>query len=396
MPLTSAVQARTDLVARLQARRGEIEQEVLTRVYAISDPTQRADPSYAEGLRAAVSAAVDYGLAGIEHGEAHTSSVPSALLAQARLAAQNRVSLDTVLRRYLAGYTVLGDFLVQEVAEDRLLGDSELKLLLRAQAALLDRLLADVSDEYTKATDRQSTPTAEERRAERVERLLAGEMLETSELNYDFDPWHIGMVISDPESKAPIRELPTLFNRRMLTIHRGEGTVWVWLAGRRRIDPIELVRVLSSEWPEGTFVAIGEPGEGLSGWRLTHRQAGAAMPLAHRMGKSVVRYADVALLASTLHDDLLTTSLHSLYLSPLSNERNGGFTLRETLRAYFAAERKVSSAAASLGVTRRTVFNRLRLVEERLNSPLSECAIQIEVALSLEELGNSIPKREAA
>jgi hypothetical protein len=40
------------------------------------------------------------------------------LLVQARLAARSDVSLDIVLRRYFAGYSLLGDFLVGEA--DRL------------------------------------------------------------------------------------------------------------------------------------------------------------------------------------------------------------------------------------------------------------------------------------
>lgn len=38
--------------------------------------------------------------------------MPVALLAQARLAASNGVSLDKVLRRYFLGYLILGDFVV--------------------------------------------------------------------------------------------------------------------------------------------------------------------------------------------------------------------------------------------------------------------------------------------
>src|SRR4051794_73212 len=86
--------------AHLHARRDEIEQAILARVYAVADSTDVADPEYAEGLRGAVSAALDYGLCALELNEEHPPSVPSAVLDQARLAARNRVSLDTVLRRY--------------------------------------------------------------------------------------------------------------------------------------------------------------------------------------------------------------------------------------------------------------------------------------------------------
>src|SRR5215475_2827436 len=91
-----------EVAERLRAKRQEIEQATLTRVYAVSEPPPRSGPEYIEGLRQAVSAAVDYGLEGIERGEQSAPPIPDVLLAQARLAARSQVSLDTVLRRYFA------------------------------------------------------------------------------------------------------------------------------------------------------------------------------------------------------------------------------------------------------------------------------------------------------
>jgi hypothetical protein len=54
---------------------------------------------------------------------------------------------------------------------------------------------------------------------------------------------------------------------------------------------------------------MGEPARGIDGWRLSHRQAKAALPTALRAPEAFVRYGDVALLAATLADDLLATSL---------------------------------------------------------------------------------------
>src|SRR4029077_15954907 len=102
--------------------------------------------------------------------------------------------------------------------------------------------------------------------------------------------------------------------------------------------------------PAEVALAIGEPAEGLAGWRQSHRQGAAAFNVARRRWKPIVRYADVALLASAMQDELLVSSLRQLYLEPLEAERDGGRVARETLRAYFGTERNVSSAAAALGV----------------------------------------------
>jgi hypothetical protein len=379
-------QTRAGLYARLQARRAEIEQAALTRVYAVSDPSGAADPQYVEGLRAAVSAALDYSFAGIARSEEHPSPLPAALLAQARLAARNNINLDTVLRRYFAGYTLLSDFLMQEAEDGDLLGGVALKHLLQVQAALFDRLIAAVTDEYTRESDGR-VDTAEQRRANRVERLLAGELLDTAELQYDFDGHHLGAIATGPAAVETIHQLAKALNRHFMLIRRSEGTVWAWLGARRRVDPAQLERLFSLNWPAQASLAIGESGQGLTGWRLTHRQARAALPIALRSPQSLIRYADVALLASMLQDDVLATSMRELYLAPLSRERDGGAVLRQTLRAYFVAERNASSTAAALGVSRQTVFNRLRAIEERLARPLGSCAAEIDAALRLEDLG---------
>jgi DNA-binding PucR family transcriptional regulator len=88
-------------------------------------------------------------------------------------------------------------------------------------------------------------------------------------------------------------------------------------------------------------------------------------------------------LASVLRDDLGTTSLRQIYLEPLERARDGGKVGRETLRAYFATERNISSTAAALGVDRGTVTNRIRAIEEIFGRPLNDFATDLETALRL-------------
>jgi hypothetical protein len=381
-------QARAELSTRLRERRPEIEQAVLTRAFAVSDTSEPVDldsldPTYLQGLRSAIAAAVDYGLEVIERGEERALSPPPVLLAQARLAARYGVGLDTVLRRYCAGYVLLFDFLIEEAERSGLRGTT-LQRLLRTQAAL-DRLLAAVSEEYARE-ERERPGTTEQRRVERVERLLAGELLDTSELAYEFEANHIALLAAGPGAANALRKLATALDCRLLTACRGEETLWAWLGARRAPDPEELGRHARALWPEGATLAIGEPAQGLPGWRLSHRQAKAALPIALRGPDFFVRYADVALLASVLQDDLFATSLRQIYLEPLERERDGGEVARETLRAYFAAGRNVSSAAAALAINRNTVASRLRAVEATIGRPLGSCGPELETALRLGDL----------
>jgi len=381
-------QAPAAIAERLRTRRAEIEQAVLTRIHGVSDPAEVGDPEYAEGLRAAVAAAIDYGLETVERGEERAPPIPTALLAQARVAARNSVSLDTVLRRYFAGYALLGDYLIEEASESGL-GGGALKRLLRAQASLLDRLLAAVSEEHARERQLRSA-SSQERHAERVQRLLAGELIEIVDMPYDFEAIHLGAIAKGPGGAEALRELARALDRRLLLVRHGEETVWAWLGGRRAVDVEAMQRLVPAALPPEVSIAVGELGEGLAGWRLSHQQARAALPVALRSPEPLTRYADVALLASVLQDDLLVTSLRQLYLAPLECEPDAGELARKTLRAYFVADRNVSSAAAALGVSRQAVARRLRSVERRIGRSLGICGIELEAALRLEDLTPSL------
>jgi hypothetical protein len=377
---------RTILSERLDARREEMEQTILTRVYAVSDPTEAGDSEYVAGLKAAVTAAIDYGLAGIQTGRSDPSPIPLELFAQARQAARGGVSLDTVLRRYFAGYALLGDFVMQEAEASNQFGVEDLHILGRAQSTLFDRVVEMVSAEYNCAVEAERPP-CEQRREKCVQRLLAGELVDPGELNYDLGAWHLGAIVAGPGAEEAVRDLAQHLDRRLFLLTRGEGTIWAWLGGYRRLDRDDLLKISSADQSVRFSLALGEPGRGLTGWRLTHQQAAAALPIALRRPGRPIRYGDVNLLASALQDEVLMRSLSNLYLSPLAEERDGGEALRQTLRAYFTAEGNVSSTAASLSVSRQTVTSRLRLVELRIGRKINTCSASLEAALSLQRLG---------
>ena len=221
---------------------------------------------------------------------------------------------------------------------------------------------------------------------ELIERLLAGERLDTAELGYELDANHLGLLVSGPGAERALAALARSLDARLLCLPRPEGVLWAWLGQRSPLDPKEAQRLVEELRPRPAAIALGEPGEGAEGWRLTHRQARAALAVALRSPEAVTRYADVALLASVLQDELLATSLRRIYLEPLETERDGGEVLRETLRAYFAAGRNVSSAAIALNINRRTLSSRLGTAETLIGRPLEECASELQMALRLDEL----------
>ncbi len=353
-------------------------------MYAISDPHEVTDAGYLQGLNAALDGAIDHRLAVLEVGERRPPAVPPVLLAQARLDARDGVTLDAVLRRYFAGNALFADFLAAE-AEAIGASGSTVRRLLGEQATNGDRLLATVSAEY--AREARSWPSsAAERRRECVKSLLAGELVGHSQLGYDLDGHHLALMATGESVPQVMGVLAGRLDRRLLAVCREEEPVWAcWLGGKTAVGAEQALRALAEIPLGGVRVTVGEPGEGLAGWRFSHRQAKAALPVAERRGVAVVRYADVALLAAMLRDDLLAESLRRLYLQPLQGSRDGGKTARETLCAYFAADRNTSSTAAALGVDRRTVANRIRVIEDIFGRPLSGLATELETALLLED-----------
>ncbi|HEY2055651.1 MAG TPA: helix-turn-helix domain-containing protein [Solirubrobacterales bacterium] len=372
------------LERRLLTRREELERLTMDRILAIGDPSAVADPSYMTGLRAAASAALDYGLAAIVDPHRDPPPVPAELLAQARLAARNRVSLDALMRRYAAGHSLFADVLLDEATRDGI-KSVELKSGLRALAVRYNRIVVAVSEEYGR--EQRLFPTSEaQRRAERVKRLLEVNTADASDVGYELECNHLGLIVVGVDAREALGSLASPLDRRPLVVSPDDSTAWAWFGGRRPFEDEELAAIRKAPLPPGVTVARGEPSGEVAGWRLTHRQAEAALSVALLNGEAFVTYAEVALQASLLRDDLLATSLRRLYLEPFDRERDGGAALRTTLRAYFSAERSVSSAASALGVKRHTVTNRLRIVQTLIGRPLGECLADLEAALRLEEL----------
>lgn len=371
----------SELSGRLRERRPRLEEAALARACDVADPDEVGDPEYGNGLRAAVSAAVGYGLAAIDRDAKPTEAPPEALLLQARLAARNEVSLDTVLRRYLAGHALLSDCLIEEAGS---LSKAELKRLLRREIELFDRLLASISEAYAQE-ERGRPRSAGQRRVELVRMLLAGGRVDSLELGYELEGWHVGMVAAGPGISQALRDLAAALDQRLLAVSDGAGTVWAWLGGRHAISAREVLRLAETCLSARSRLGLGETGQGVEGWRRTHHQAKASMSIAMRGAPRPVAYADVALLASALKDDVLLSSLRDTYLAPLESESDGGAALRKTLYAYFEAGCQVSSAAAALGVARQTVSARLRSVEEKIERPVGACSAELKLALHLSE-----------
>jgi PucR C-terminal helix-turn-helix domain len=372
------------LARRLRVRIPEIEAAILARVQAVAPVDRNADPEYVHGLNTAIRAAIDHTVATIEVDRRLAPPIPPALLGQARLAAHHGVNLGTVLRRYSLGANQLSDFVVDEAEHDNALRGGPLRLLLREQTLSLEKILAEFEYEYGR--ERQDRPvTRDSHLAALVQRLLSGEPADTSELNYDFDGHHIGIVTESERAPALLRDLARAVDGRLLSVRPSPAVTWAWIGTRYRIDPTQLLRPSVNRGSPHARLALGEPESGSLGWRRTHLQARDAFPYVVRTHGFAARYADIALQAAIERDDVASTSLRQLYVAPFADRPDGG-VLVSTLRAYFAAGRNAAAAAATLEVSRQTVSKRLHSVEAVLKRPLYVCAADLEIALRLADM----------
>ncbi len=375
------------MVKRLRGRQPEIAASILVHVRALYGSTGNEDTEYQAGLSAAVAAVVDYALTGIEQGEEWSGPIPSAAITQARRAARNGVNLDTLVLRYIAGHRLLGEFVMDEADRSGYSGhDNALRQLRRTQESLLERLTAAVASEHRQEVERMGRST-EQCRRELVQKLLDGEPIDTAQLDYHFDVWHLGMIATGTGAEKAVRGLADGLGRQLLPVSCGEGTVWAWLGGGRKLAITDIERVLAANGVAGVSLAIGEPRRRIDGWRQTHREAQAALSIALRMPPGLTRCADVPLEAALLQNPVLARLLIETHLSPLDSLRIGGPIARETLRAYIACNHNISSAAHKLKVTRHTVENRLHQIEQLFDRPLRTCLVSLELALRLEDLG---------
>ncbi len=364
---------------RLRSRSPELEQALLARVLGIGDPSATEDSGYFEGFRTAAAAALDFSVATLNSAAGDEPPIPPIFLLQAKLAARNKVRLDVVLRRYAAGHALIVEFAVEEAGREQTMPASALRALLISSASALDRLLLGIGDEYAHEAARCSRNSPHRSKIDRIERLLGGEAVRTDYLEYPLDGWHLGLVAEGTDADA-LRDLAREVDRRLLAVEPRAEAVWAWLGGRTRLDTAELAKRIRQRRLD-MKIALGEPGLGIAGWRLSHRQALAVLPFAEGRPVALARYADKGVLASIQKDQVLSESLRKLYLEPLSGESDREELLGDTLRAYFAAECSTSSAASALKVHRQTVTSRLRAAEEKLGKPLSECALELTLAL---------------
>lgn len=119
---------------------------------------------------------------------------------------------------------------MEEAARGRLLGhEDSLRHVQMRHASLLDRLIVAVTDEYTREVERAGR-SPERRRVELVLGLLAGRQVDSAELGYELEAWHLGVIATGKTAKGAVRALAAALDRepwRCREVRRLCGGGWV-------------------------------------------------------------------------------------------------------------------------------------------------------------------------
>lgn len=135
----------------------------------------------------------------------------------------------------------------------------------------------------------------------------------------------------------------------------------------------------------GASVGIGEPGDGVAGFRETHEQAQEALDTALRTDVRLARYGEVALMSGLAAHPGRSRRTMRWYLGALDADTPAMARLRETLRVLLDASLNQREAARRMGVHAHTVGYRLQQIEKLLGCSLAERSVELRTALIIRD-----------
>lgn len=407
------------LAALLAEKSGELTGD-LVKLYEKELPQLvHDDERMVNLLSASVYQNIETGLQIFQHGiDPNRVEAPAAAIEYARRLAQRGTPVIDLIRAYYLGQTAILDYGFEECC--RQVHDAELlgvmmRRLLTVTFAFIDRVTRQAVSAYQEERDRWLLNRSAVRAA-RVRMLLDGDSslheavdVDAAEaaLGYRLRSAHLGMIAwHTPETYAgdALGVLETLAveltkrvqgDGRPLFVPRDESSAWVWL-------PIDFTAFPSREHLEEALanseptvrLALGEPGQGVDGFRHTHQQALRVHALALAAGEHCDRalsfreVGTMALLTSDLSGARLWVSDT---LGAMSTDDSNCERLRDTLRVFLATGSSYTAAAAELTMHKNSVQYRVRKAQELLSRPITENRLDVELALNLcHRLGSAV------
>jgi len=313
----------------------------------------------------------------------------------ARQAAMAGAPVDVVQRGFRAGHVA-----IQGVAE-KAIGTLDLP---QARRAALEKAASGFFFAYANRNVEFAATEYARERAQlrgsasiallgRVREVLDGAIPDPGELEYALDRNHIAVIAWGAEADAAIRSLAQAVDREALAVPSVGETTWAWLGSSGEPTESEARALKGFRPPTGAAMSLGEPAGGLEGFRRSHLQARLAQRVGLRTSEPFTPYRAAAIESLALGGEESIESFVSAELDPVDRAGDGPrLPLRATLRAYFAAGQNATAAAASLGVSERTIAYRLRKLETELGCPVNSRRAELDAALRLERLRGREPQ----
>ena len=313
----------------------------------------------------------------------------------ARQLVHDGISLTAALRSFERGHADAWSTIASTLKESRWGLSPELRAdeMEYASARLFDyantitaQAISAYIDEQAKLERRD-----ESSRVRAVTGLLHGELdprIAERSIAYRLDAMHIGYTLWDASGtdRADLEALASELRRRIapwqhINVRSDDGSLNGWMS----CETNALNRGLHGlEPPPGVEASFGSLRWGLSGFRLTHREALEAKRVGRAIeGQAVTSYDDVGVLALASRDAELAQAFVEGHLGPLGIDDETSRRLRETLRVYLQERGSPAATAARLRLHRNTVVKRIQRVEELLEAPIDRGSLPLRVALEL-------------
>ncbi len=338
---------------------------------------------------------------------------PGEALKYAREFVHLGLSIDNLIRTYRIGHASFWKWFLRHLTaeiDDPAALSHAVSLASEWCFRYVDALSSQMSSAYLCEREQWSRSSIA-RRTEEVRAILERRSTDAGEasrrLRYELSRRHVAFLVSSPEQQdgdcGALEELARAVRSELgavdlLTVPMGAGLLacWVGFAGPAP-DALEV----RAGYGQRMDVAIGEPREGLDGFRRSHREALDARRvagLAHR-SFGITHYGNVALLSMLLNDLDAAAQFVERELMGLAEDSDAVRRLTSTLRVFFEEGSSFKRTSRRLGVHGNTVVYRVQRAAELLGHNIGERQLEVRVALQLVDVlrrSNEEPDRPMA
>jgi len=382
-PAQALRQAAEAIVQTLDDATRAVARDILERQPTLAGPDDDAAlAAVSSASRANILAIVSTLSAGVPP---DSLDVPDGALELMDHVAVDADGLPAMLRAYRLGAASFVQVWLAELARNTT-GMDELDRLsresLRHIAAYVDRISEVIVERWSAITE--AAIRSGRRRDAAVRALLAGQDADPADLDHPTDrPQVVVGIFTAREPDGSLQRIAALLaDHPRIELAHGDGTTMFWAAVDDRARPALLER-LTAAVDGDCWCVIGEAPPGVAAFVGVAHDVRAALRVMRRVRRAgtAARYEDLALLTTLLTDEPRARRFADTVLGPLAATTPRAERLRATLRAYFDASERKSSAAAALGVHDKTVSHRLRQCEDALGRPIESIRTDLATAL---------------